>query len=180
MKALIIGDKDNKTKASIDLYEKLRNLFTEKEYDLETIDIEKKDLASCIGCFGCWIKTPGECVINDRMSEINRKFMNSDVVIYLTPIIFGQFSANIKNAIDRWLPNVLPFFEKYNGITKHPRRYEKYPNGIIIGYSDDITEEEKSTFIDITKKHRKDVKDVFLCLEEEKNKEIIQSIHEYI
>lgn len=180
MKVLLICDKNNRTKASIDLHEKIKELFSNKDYEIHNIEIGKKDLASCIGCFGCWIKTPGQCVINDMMSDINRSFINSDVVIYFTPIVFGQFSGNIKNAIDRWLPNVLPFFQQYNGRTRHPARYEKYPTEIIVGYSDDITEEEKSTFLDITNKHRHDIKDIFLCLREDKNVEIVENIKKYI
>ncbi|AGK95312.1 NAD(P)H-dependent oxidoreductase [Clostridium pasteurianum] len=180
MKVLFIGDKNLKTEYSIDLDKKLNELFTKKGYESKTIKIGEKDLASCAGCFGCWIKTPGECIINDLMSEINRSYMNSDIVIYLTPIIFGQFSANIKNAMDRRIPNILPFFEKVNGVTKHPSRYEKYPNEMIIGYSDDITKEEKNTFLDLIKKHRKKVENIFFCLSQESNKEIIEDIKKII
>ena len=89
------------------------------------------------------------------MSEINLSFVNSDVVVYMSPVIFGQFSANIKNAIDRWLPNILPFFIKRpDGSTMHPSRYDRYPYVIIIGYGNNISEEDVQLFIDITKKHR--------------------------
>jgi multimeric flavodoxin WrbA len=45
----------------------------------------------------------GECIMKDGIVEINRACMTSDVVVYLCPIVFGQFSANIKFALDRWL-----------------------------------------------------------------------------
>lgn len=175
MNVLFICDKENKTKASIDLYEKLSSLFSDKGYEGKTIEVGKKDLASCMGCFGCWIKTPGECVVNDLMTDINKSFINSDVVVYLSPIVFGQFSATMKNAVDRWLPNVLPFFEKVNGVTKHPKRYDKDPNTIVIGYGDDLSEEEKSTFIDINR-HRGDMENIFVCVEEDKNNELVEKI----
>ena len=45
--------------------------------------------------------------------------MTSDVVVYLCPVVFGQFSANMKYAIDRWLPNMLPYFiTKDDGSTR--------------------------------------------------------------
>jgi len=180
MKALFIEDKDLKTDAFRELHNRLTKMFYEKGYEINSVEIGKRDLASCIGCFGCWIKRPGECVIDDLMSEINRCHMNSDVVIYMTPIIFGQFSSNIKNAVDRYLPNLLPFFEQVNGGTKHPFRYEKYPELMIIGYSDDITKEERDTFVDITKKNRTDINNIFICEKEENNDEIVKSISKII
>jgi hypothetical protein len=111
-----------------------------------------------MGCFGCWVKTPGECVIKDDIGSINRAVMNSDVVVYLCPIVFGQYSANIKNAIDRWLPNMLPFFvTRPDGSTMHPRRYDTYPAQIMIGYGEGLTKQDAELFTDIIKKHRSNV-----------------------
>lgn len=158
MKATVIADKDYQT----ELFQKLNKLavtfLNDKGLETELMSIGRDDLAFCMGCFGCWVKKPGECVINDMMAQVNRNFINSDVVIYLSPVIFGQFSANIKNALDRSIPNMLPFFEtRPDGSTMHPPRYDAYPKLIIIGYGDDISEEDVQLFIDITKKHRSDV-----------------------
>ena len=155
LKATIISDKDQNT----ELFQKLSAITTstlkDKGFAIEHYSIGRDDLAFCMGCFGCWIKKPGECVINDMMSRINQSFVNSDTVIYLSPIIFGQFSANIKNSLDRWLPNILPFFEKRpDGSTMHPSRYDSYPTVVFIGYGDDISEEDGQLFSDIIKKHR--------------------------
>ena len=133
------------------------------------MEVGTDNLTFCTGCFGCWIKKPGECIINDMMAEINRRVMNSDTVIYLSPIIFGQFSANIKNTIDRSIPNMLPFFAtRPDGSTMHPPRYDTYPKQIIIGYEDSISKEDKQLFIDITKKHRRNV-DVLIYHDPDEN-----------
>lgn len=158
MKALLISDKDYQTET----YQQIKNIVSsfleDKGLEIDMIDIERDDLAFCMGCFGCWIKTPGECVIQDKMKEINKSFVNSDAVIYLSPVIFGQFSANIKNVLDRWIPNILPFFiTRPDGSTMHPSRYEKYPSQIIIGYGDELSREDSQLFTDITKKHRRNV-----------------------
>ncbi|MBN2402129.1 MAG: flavodoxin family protein [Spirochaetes bacterium] len=155
MKATIISDKDFQTDLFRNLFEKIIVYFDSKGIETKTISIGRNDLAFCMGCFGCWVKKPGECVMNDMMSQINRNFINSDVVVYLSPVIFGQFSANIKNAIDRWLPNILPFFIKRpDDSTMHPSRYKQYPYVIVVGYGEDISDEDAQLFIDITKKHR--------------------------
>ena len=158
MNAFIISDKDYQTETFRRLNELVSSFLKEKGFQMEYQEIGRKDLLPCMGCFGCWIKEPGECVMKDGMAEINRKCMNSDVVVYLSPVIFGQFSANIKNAIDRWLPNILPFFiSRPDGSTMHPARYETYPVQFIIGYGEDISEEDARLFVDITKKHRSNV-----------------------
>jgi len=155
MKATVITDKDYQTELFQELYPSLLAYLQDKQFANETFNIGRNDLNYCMGCFGCWVKKPGECVIKDMMADINRSFVSSDVVIYISPVIFGQFSANIKNAMDRWLPNMLPFFEtRPDGSTMHPSRYDAFPQVVFIGYGLDISAEDQQLFIDITKKHR--------------------------
>lgn len=156
MKAFIISDSDFKT----EIYEQLRNslkeYLTAKGFDIEETSVGRDTLAFCKGCFGCWVKKPGECVINDSMANINKAYMGSDLALYLCPVVFGQSSANMKNAIDRWLPNVLPFFiVREDGSTMHPPRYDYYPRQILIGYGDALDAEDSQLFADIIMMHRR-------------------------
>lgn len=140
-----ISDNEYKTELFEQIHERTWELLKGKGFEIAEISIKRGDLAYCIGCFGCWVKSPGECVIKDLMEEINYNYMNADVVVYLSPIVFGQFSANIKNALDRWLPNNLPFFKiRKDGSTTHPARYKSYPRQIILGYADNLTKEKKT------------------------------------
>lgn len=158
MKALLLSDNEYPTRLYEELISDLSTCLTTKDFILEDIRIGRDDLAPCMGCFGCWIKNPGECVINDLMARINQTYINSDVTIYICPIVFGQCSANIKNALDRWIPNILPFFKhRPDGSTTHPPRYAKYPKQIMIGYGDELTPEEEQLFTDIVRKHRNDI-----------------------
>lgn len=157
MKALVISD----TEFDSDAYRRLHRIvcdnLTGKGFDIEEIPLMRGMLAFCMGCFGCWIKSPGECVINDDIARINKAIINSDAVFYLCPIVFGQYSANIKSAIDRWLPNMLPFFvTRPDGSTMHPPRYESYPKQIMIGYGA-ASMDDAQLFTDIIKKHRSSV-----------------------
>ena len=154
MKAVIISDKDYQTALFHQLHEEL--VLYLKDFDIEKIAIGRGGLAYCTGCFGCWVKTPGECVIHDDIARINSAIMNSDAVFYLSPVIFGQFSTNIKTVIDRGLPNMLPFFiVRPDGSTMHPPRYDRYPSHVFIGYGADVPEEDALLFGDITQKHRR-------------------------
>jgi multimeric flavodoxin WrbA len=156
--AYIISDKDYQSAIYNHLYDLVTSNLIKKDYQIEHRGIGRDELAFCKGCFGCWIKQPGECTIKDSMSEINNNFINSDVVVYLSPVIFGQFSANIKSAVDRWLPNILPFFmTRPDGSTMHSSRYLTYPKQIIIGYGEAVSKEDAQLFVDITKKHRRNI-----------------------
>ena len=88
------------------------------------------------------------------MAQINRTFNSSDVVVYLSPIVFGQYSPNMKNAIDRWLPNVLPLFiTRPDGTTGHPPRYSSGPKRIVIRYGSSVSPEDEQLFTSVVK-HR--------------------------
>jgi multimeric flavodoxin WrbA len=163
MRALIVSDNDFKTAQ----YEKIRRTLGEylsgRGFETEEVSVGRGEIAHCKGCFGCWTKTPGECVIRDRAAEINRASIQSDAVVYLSPVVFGQFSANIKDVIDRWLPNMLPFFiVRSDGSTMHPPRYDSYPAQAIVGYGEDVSDDDAMLFKDITEKHRNKVRALVL------------------
>lgn len=121
MKAFIVSDNEYSTEIYEKLSSQLKDLLSRKGFEIEETAIGRDTLAFCKGCFGCWIKTPGECVISDGIASLNHKAMTSDLAVYLCPIVFGQYSANMKCAIDRWLPNMLPFFmTRPDGSTMHP------------------------------------------------------------
>lgn len=155
MKVLILSDKEFRTEAFGQIHSCVLEYLSGQGLQVEEIAIGREDLAFCMGCFGCWVKSPGECVIQDLVAQINEKYVNADVVLYLCPVVFGQFSANMKNALDRWIPNILPFFEKRpDGSTIHPTRYDHNPRQIMIAYADGLEKEDAQLFTDITKKHR--------------------------
>ncbi len=151
MKAVIITDSESQP--SEGLRSELLSCLT--DYDVEEFRVGH-ELACCTGCFCCWIKTPGECIIKDGMSAINRAIMDSDAAFFVTPVVFGQFSANIKSVVDRGLPNILPFFiTRPDGSTMHPARYSQYPQYVMLGFGENVSAEDAQLFADITLKHRR-------------------------
>ena len=158
MRAFILSDKEFRTKQYEDLSALVIEHLKDKGFETEEHPVGKEDLAHCMGCFGCWVKKPGKCVISDQMDTINHKYMQSDVAFYLCPVVFGQFSSNMKNSLDRWIPNVLPFFElRPDGSTIHPGRYDSYAKQIFVAYADDLQPEDAKLFTDIIQKHRRNV-----------------------
>lgn len=51
----------------------------------------------------------------------------------MTPIVFGGYSYELKKVLDRQIPTILPFMEKYKGEIHHPQRYDKKHNIAAIG-----------------------------------------------
>lgn len=158
MQALVLTDGEYRTAILGSLALVVRRRLSAAGFGVRTWELGR-GAHPCMGCFGCWVKTPGECVIHDEMQEVDRLYMNSDAVIILSPVVFGHFSANIKNAIDRTLPNMLPFFyRRPDGSTMHPLRYAKYPMLYLIGYGEGLDDEETELFREITERHRYEVK----------------------
>ena len=158
MNAYLLSDAEFQTPRAEQLIKMIQSTLEARGYSVSQKAIQRGELQFCRGCFDCWTKTPGECAMKDGIAEINRACMTSDVVVYLCPVVFGQFSANMKSALDRWLPNMLPFFEtRKDGSTMHPPRYESYAKQIMIGYAENLSEDDAKLFVDITQKHRSNV-----------------------
>lgn len=115
--------------------------------------LDSAQIKPCIGCFGCWIKTPGECVFNDSGRDILKDFIQTDITIIISSVVFGNYSFPIKTAIDRFIPNDVFFFTQYKGETHHVKRYETRPNILFIGVQDELNKAEEDTFIKLCNKN---------------------------
>jgi len=87
-------------------------------------DLTAMEIKPCLGCFGCWLKTPGRCIIKGDMDEIVARLAATDMQILITPVSFGGYGFHLKKALDRCIPILLPFFEWINNEMHHPLRYE--------------------------------------------------------
>ena len=116
-------------------------------YETKARTLSEEKIAPCLGCFDCWLKTPGQCIIKDDASSLPRDVIQSDLLVYLTPVTFGMYSSELKKALDRFAcPILLPFFEKVNGEIHHKGRYQKYPKIIAIGTLENQDCESEKTF----------------------------------
>jgi len=91
--------------------------------EVETVNLRQKKINHCLGCFTCWTKTPGVCVHKDDMAlELYPKWLQSDIVIYASPLYHFTINADMKMFIERTLPVLKPFLELENEVTSHPLR----------------------------------------------------------
>jgi multimeric flavodoxin WrbA len=122
--------------------------------EVETVELRKKKVNNCIGCYTCWTKTPGVCVHKDDMTnELFPKWLESDLVIYATPLYHFTVNATLKAFIERTLPVLEPFFIRDKGRTSHPLRH-KPPRVValsVAGFPDDSVFDQLTSYMNIFK-----------------------------
>jgi multimeric flavodoxin WrbA len=100
---------------------------------VENIFLVKKKIHPCRGCLTCWIKTPGVCVIYDDMAELIQKFVESDIVVFATPVYVDNVTGIMKNFMDRLVAETDPHFEKdEGGECVHIDKSEEPPKLVVI------------------------------------------------
>lgn len=109
------------------------------------------EINKCIGCFGCWVKTPGQCVIKDDYQRMGELLAQTEELILISKCSFGGFSSFVKNVMDRSISYILPFFEMRNGEMHHKLRYTNKLKIKAVFYGENITEEEKETARELVK-----------------------------
>jgi len=124
-----------------------------RAWDVRCHVLKELEIAPCMGCFGCWIQTPGECVIADAGRDVARGIVQSDLIVYLTPILFGGYSYELKKAIDRSIPIISPLFRKVKGEVHHKKRYDRYPNLVAIGWSPRLADGEEDIFETVVRRN---------------------------
>lgn len=101
-KILIIETSLRKGSNSDKLAESFAKGAEEAGNTVEVISLKGKKIAFCTGCFGC-LKL-GRCVINDDANEITEKILESEVVVWATPIYYYEMSGQMKTLLDRLNP----------------------------------------------------------------------------
>ncbi len=135
MRLLVLHDAERACEISEDLIERLRALG-----QVERVDLRRGDLAWCVGCLKCWSGGTGVCVARDRMPELEARLEGAVAVVFLTAVVFGSFSAVIKNTVDK-------------GFGANLCTEVHYPQ-LVVGFGADITPDEEQTFLDLTLEHR--------------------------
>ncbi len=104
----------------------------------ETLYLRNYKIKHCLGCYSCWLQTPGRCVQKDDMSEdLFNRYLAADLVVLATPIYHATMNARMKLFIERTMPMMDPLGEAPEG--GHPHRFEKMPKVValsVAGYWD--------------------------------------------
>lgn len=99
----------------------------------ETIYLRNYRVRNCLGCFACWVKTPGRCIQEDDMTkELFDRLLQADLVVLATPLYHYTMNARLKTFIERTLPMVQPFIVDRGERSGHPRRFERLPRVVAL------------------------------------------------
>ena len=127
-----------------DLKEKEWEEISKDYQDWEVVS-DKGTIKPCVGCFGCWNKDPGRCVMKDGYENMGYLIHHADEVVVISRYTYGGFSSFVKNVFDRSLAYVLPHFEIINGESHHQKRYDEDKPYTFIFYGHDLSEAEKES-----------------------------------
>jgi multimeric flavodoxin WrbA len=141
----------------------LSRTLESRNHRVGTLQLRDMDIRYCIGCFGCWVKTPGECSnAADDMRTVCREYINSGLVIFASPVIMGFTSALLKRAHDRLIPLLTPYIRFFGGESHHVARYDAYPLiGLLIQPEADTDQEDIDIIADIYRRDAINFKTAF-------------------
>lgn len=72
----------------------------EAGHTCEIIDVCHGRIHPCTGCVACGYEGP--CVQKDDMEVIRKKLLQSDMVVFATPLYYYGMSAQLKTVVDRF------------------------------------------------------------------------------
>ena len=99
----------------------------------------------CVGCYNCWLKTPGTCKINDYLKNSGSLLGNSEETVLISENCYGGYSEQVKNVLDRSISTSLPFFTYRSWKVKHVKRYKTKRNHLTVILYGDFLESETKT-----------------------------------
>ncbi|MCK4348083.1 MAG: flavodoxin family protein [Thermoplasmatales archaeon] len=146
MKALILDGSTEENFTLKIVHDVIIDEFKNMGWKVNSRVLRDLKIGSCYGCFKCWVQTPGICIIDDVERDIAKEAIQSDLLIFLTPVTFGGYSSELKKAVDRLIPLIMPFFIKIDGEVHHKSRYERYPSLMGIGVLPNEDKESEQLF----------------------------------
>ena len=111
--------------------------------DIQYIDLSRLKIANCVGCFGCWTKTPGSCVIRDDATRVYPLIAKSEKIIYVSRVKYGGYDTVMKTMLERAIPIQQAFIRLVDGETHHVQREVMPKDAVIFAYGCNDKEEQE-------------------------------------
>ena len=89
---------------------------------VEIVELAKKKVNPCIGCFHCWKNSTGRCIQNDDVNDLYDKYHESDLIVYAFTLYWDTVPGILKIFIERAFCLEHPYMIEGLYKTRHPRR----------------------------------------------------------
>lgn len=99
---------------------------------VEEVFLNSKKIKPCLGCYTCWVKTPGTCIIKDDQEDLLKKCDRADTLVLATPLYVDGMTSQTKTFVDRLIPVAKPEFMLVEGHCRHPSRGDGFKNLLLI------------------------------------------------
>ena len=98
----------------------LKGLNKRNEHEITTIRVIEKNIAPCRGCFGCWKRLDGRCVIEDDQNGILDLYRAADVIVWSFPLYCYAMPSHLKAVLDRTIPLLkMDMVQETDGSVRH-------------------------------------------------------------
>lgn len=114
-------------------------------HTVTALTLRELEARYCTGCWACWVRTPGLCLYDDASREVCRDVIQSDFVLFASPVIMGYLSATLKKFMDKLIPLVHPYITIANAEAHHRARYDQADytvGGLLLGKTPGTDEED--------------------------------------
>lgn len=72
-----------------------------KKHKIYRFDAAFKKIHPCIGCYKC-NRGDNDCIFRDDMFELYPMLVKADLIVYITPLFYHTYTAQLKAVIDRF------------------------------------------------------------------------------
>ena len=100
MKITVLFASPNKNGSTSILVDNFKRGAEESGHTVEVLDACKMNVHPCIGCVRCGYEGP--CVQKDDNEIVRHTLLNTDMVVFATPLYYYGMSAQLKIVIDRF------------------------------------------------------------------------------
>lgn len=102
----------------------LDGIMAKADCEITIVDVIKKNIKPCIGCFGCWKNGDGKCVQKDDQNEILNEILESDVILWSFPLYCYSVPSHLKAVMDRLIPLCRLNMREENGRISHEMLFD--------------------------------------------------------
>ena len=98
----------------------LKGLNRGGEHEVHIVNVIDKKIAPCHGCFSCWQREDGHCVIPDDQNAILDVYRDADLIIWSFPLYCYGMPSHLKAVLDRTIPLVkMKMVRQPDGSVRH-------------------------------------------------------------